>query len=92
MGVEVCELYKAEIDETEEGSEVKILINKDLPIGGKERSWPKGYQEMYKEEASKLYKMLANNLPGGTLDALLVKLLENKICLWRVAIGGADEN
>lgn len=41
-------------------------------------------RQWYKSEAKKIFYVLVNNLPGGTVDQLLVLLLEHKASLFRV--------
>lgn len=46
--------------------------------------WEKRQAAKFNDEAAAIYKVLANNLPGGTLHALLIEMLKGKTCLYTV--------
>ena len=88
MRCNFCEMYKAQGIEENERPAANIVIGKELPKLEREENWEKESKKLYQEEAKKLYEILVKNLPGGTLHALLVKLLEEKASLLRVPLRG----
>lgn len=47
-------------------------------------AWEKRSNEKFTREAADIYRVLSNNLPGGTLHALLIQMLQGKVNLYVV--------
>jgi hypothetical protein len=52
--------------------------------GENHEAWLKRMERKFTSEAEAIYSVLANNLPGGTLHALLIEMLKGKLCLYTV--------
>ena len=75
----------------EVASDTTIRIHVEVPEMGIERGWEQAYRDMYRRQATKLKEALVGSLPGGTVDALLVALLDHKRCLLAVPMFGKTE-
>jgi len=65
-----------------------VIWLKGEPPLHKGADWIELCHEFYAREGAAIGDLLIANLPGGTLDQLLVRLLENKASLLRVPIHG----
>jgi len=58
---------------------ITIIIDTEIKkVDSNVKDYLKKYDEMFNDEAQKLFDALCETLPGGTLDMLLIKLLEKK--------------
>lgn len=68
----------------------------EIPVDESSTIYLRKHRDMYTCQAKMLSRALCHSLPGGTLDALLVDLLDRKRSLFRVPLfteeKGANEN
>ncbi len=78
MSEKVVDIFCAQPIGDEEASDITIHIHTPVPHVDDVPDYIKAYRAMYMEQAEKLAKALCDSLPGGTIDALLVDLLDRK--------------
>jgi hypothetical protein len=87
MTITKCiEIGKAIPIGTQEISDVKIKITPNALIQNEGNVSVAEYNTFYELQAETLYQALRNSLPGGTLDRLMCKLMQNKCTSFKVLL------
>ena len=77
--MKTIELFKAQaIGENQEIESVIIRIEKQFPTISQNDFIKKQDLDMHKQNAKLLFDAITNTLPGGTIDQLLILLLQEK--------------
>jgi|CXWL01.1.fsa_nt_gi hypothetical protein len=64
----------------------ELHINTPMPKEDHSPDWRKKYAELYQADAEVIADLLESNLPGGTIDALLCRMLTKRASLFRVPL------
>jgi hypothetical protein len=81
--MKIIEVAKAE---PTGGTEVPSVIIKISGVLLSPGTVKRGRQNQFTRDAKLLSDALKKSLPNGTLDALLVELMQNRACLFRVPL------
>lgn len=74
-------LYKAEPLGGEPVPDLRLEFVETIPLPSADLP---SAQRQYREQAKEIVRLMSQSLPGGTMHALLVELLESKASLLRV--------
>lgn len=86
------EIYKAsQTVKAELVPTLDLIAQRDIDCALPENASFNDYRMLYERQAAEIYRLLAASLPGGTLDQLLVKMLEAKASLFKVVSYPAQE-
>jgi hypothetical protein len=81
----IVDIYCAQPIGDQEITKVTIRIHESLPdMSCDEQGWEKKSRDRFAKEADALFGALCVSLPRGTIDALLVRLLDAKRSLMTV--------
>ena len=85
--MKTIKLFKAQaIGENQEIESVIIRIEKQFPMISQDDFDTKQDLDMHKQNAKLLFDAIINTLPGGTIDQLLILLLQEKASRYIVPV------
>lgn len=76
--MKLIHLRKAQSLTEREISSVAIVIDRQFPVLDGTKRWEKNQKSMMDRDAKLLVDTLCETLPQGTVDAVLIQLLERK--------------
>jgi hypothetical protein len=80
----VITIYKAQSVANIGVPDLDIRADQPVPNVGLANTWMADARDFYREQAVEIATRLIQSLPGGTIDALLVQLLDHKRSLLQV--------